>query len=109
MMRSCKSLKGGLQDIADDLGLERVGTQHQAGSDSLLTCLAFFKIRHMFFEEKIDDSKFQGMLFGLGPGSETTLSNKPVVSGPSNNPFITGAFSSVDQSSLFGTTPPMIQ
>jgi CCR4-NOT transcription complex subunit 7/8 len=108
LMKHCKSLKGGLQDIADDLGLERIGTQHQAGSDSLLTCQAFFKIRHMFFEERIDDSKYQGFLFGLGAGSDS--SGKPVSSGPSNNPFITGAFSSADTSvSLFGTTPPMVQ
>ena len=106
MMKHCKSLKGGLQDIADDLGLERIGTQHQAGSDSLLTCQAFFKIRHMFFEERIDDSKYQGFLFGLGG---TTDSSKPVSSGPSNNPFMTGAFSTDTSASLFGTTPPMVQ
>ena len=112
MMRSCKSLKGGLQDIADDLGIERIGTQHQAGSDSLLTCQSFFKIRHMFFEERIDDSKYRGLLFGLGAGAESSTSSKPILSGPTNNPFITGAFASLDQSSaasLFGTTPPMIQ
>lgn len=106
LMRSCKSLKGGLQDIADDLGLERVGIQHQAGSDSLLTCQAFFKIRHLFFEDQLDDSKYQGLLFGLGSGVD--VASKPVSSGPSNNPFITGAFASSEQS-LFGTTPPMMQ
>lgn len=106
LMRSCKSLKGGLQDLADDLGLERVGTQHQAGSDSLLTSQVFFKIRHMFFDERIDDSKFQGLLFGLGAGAE--VSGKPVVNGPSNNPFITGAFSSGTPESVYGTTPPMV-
>lgn len=108
MMRSCKSLKGGLQDIADDLGLERIGTQHQAGSDSLVTSQAFFKMRHMFFEERIDDSKYEGILFGLGTGAE--LSTKPVINGPINSPFLTGAFSSPsDQSSIFGTTPPIHQ
>jgi CCR4-NOT transcription complex subunit 7/8 len=107
MMKSCKSLKGGLQDIADDLGLDRIGTQHQAGSDSLLTLQAFFKIRHMFFEEKIDDGKYQGLLYGLGGGAEST--SKPVINGPSNNPFITGAFSSTDPTNIYSTTPPMVQ
>lgn len=108
MMRACKSLKGGLQDIADDLALDRIGTQHQAGSDSLLTSQAFFKIVHMFFNDRLDESKYQGLLFGLGAAVESHA--KPVSSGPSNNPFLTGAFASPDQAaSLFGTTPPMIQ
>lgn len=44
-MKSCKNLKGGLQEVADQLELERIGPQHQAGSDSLLTGAAFFKMR----------------------------------------------------------------
>ncbi|XP_035222004.1 CCR4-NOT transcription complex subunit 7-like isoform X2 [Stegodyphus dumicola] len=45
LMKSCKNLKGGLQEVADQLELERIGPQHQAGSDSLLTGIAFFKMR----------------------------------------------------------------
>ncbi|KAJ3290899.1 CCR4-NOT transcription complex subunit 7 [Borealophlyctis nickersoniae] len=65
LMKSCKNLKGGLQDVADDLQIPRVGPQHQAGSDSLLTCKVFFKMRQTFFEDRIDDSKYLGYLFGL--------------------------------------------
>ncbi|KAG1176230.1 hypothetical protein G6F70_003521 [Rhizopus microsporus] len=65
LMKSCKNLKGGLQDIADDLQVARIGPQHQAGSDSLLTCTTFFKMRQMFFEDKIDDQKYLGYLYGL--------------------------------------------
>ena len=32
------------QDAADSLEIERIGTQHQAGSDSLLTSATFFKV-----------------------------------------------------------------
>lgn len=66
LMKSCKNLKGGLQEIADQLDLTRIGPQHQAGSDSLLTGMAFFKIRDLYFEGIIDDSKYCGQLFGLG-------------------------------------------
>ncbi|XP_064079532.1 CCR4-NOT transcription complex subunit 7-like [Macrobrachium nipponense] len=91
LMKSCKNLKGGLQEVAEQLELERVGPQHQAGSDSLLTGAAFFKMKRstvlflqigssqfesffslsptlsiMFFEDKIDDAKYCGHLYGLG-------------------------------------------
>lgn len=58
LMRSCKSLKGGLQDVADDLNVSRIGQQHQAGSDSLLTASTFFKMRKQYFEGRIDDTKY---------------------------------------------------
>lgn len=67
LMKSCKNLKGGLQEVAEQLDLERIGPQHQAGSDSLLTGATFFKMREMFFEDNIDDAKYCGHLYGLGP------------------------------------------
>lgn len=66
LMRSCKSLKGGLQDVADDLRVARIGPQHQAGSDSLLTGHAFFRMREVFFDGIIDPERFNGVVFGLG-------------------------------------------
>lgn len=48
LMKSCKNLKGGLQEVADQLELRRVGPQHQAGSDSHLTGMAFFEMREVF-------------------------------------------------------------
>jgi CCR4-NOT transcription complex subunit 7/8 len=71
IMKSCKTLRGGLQDVADDLQvylidqIPRIGPQHQAGSDSLLTALTFFKMRKVFFEDQIDDDVYLGCLFGL--------------------------------------------
>lgn len=48
LMKLCKNLKGGLQEVADQLELRRVGPQHQAGSDSHLTGMAFFKIKEVW-------------------------------------------------------------
>lgn len=58
LMKSCKGLKGGLQDIADELQIPRIGPQHQAGSDSMLTGHIFFAIKRQFFNGKIDDEKY---------------------------------------------------
>lgn len=52
LMKSCKNLKGGLQEVADQLDLRRVGPQHQAGSDSHLTGMAFFEMREVFETEQ---------------------------------------------------------
>jgi len=46
---------GGLQRLADDLGCQRLGAEHQAGSDSLLTKDAFFAL----IKAKFQDSKQQ--------------------------------------------------
>lgn len=81
IMKSCSNLRGGLQEVADSLELERKGAQHQAGSDSLLTGGAFFKIKKAFFDGYIDKEKFNGHLFGLG--SET--SNGYSINNQNNN------------------------
>lgn len=66
LMKSCKNLKGGLQEVADSLKLERVGKQHQAGSDSYLTGAAFFRMKQVFFDDHINEETYCGNVFGLG-------------------------------------------
>ncbi|VDM12148.1 unnamed protein product [Wuchereria bancrofti] len=61
-------LRGGLQELADQLKVIRKGQQHQAGSDSLLTAQTFFKIKERFFEDTWDQvaPTVEGHLYGLG-------------------------------------------
>jgi len=59
------NLWGGLKDVAVSLGVERIGYQHQAGSDSLLTGEAFFRMKKQYFNDELDDTKYLGYLYGL--------------------------------------------
>jgi len=85
IMKSCKNLKGGLSELADDLNIKRIGPQHQAGSDSLLTCATFFKMIKLYFENQIDDSKYLGILYGFTSfNSDGTLHSSNSTNGMSN-------------------------
>ncbi|KAK3576430.1 hypothetical protein CHS0354_025191 [Potamilus streckersoni] len=102
LMKSCKNLKGGLQEVAEQLEIERIGPQHQAGSDSLLTGAAFFKMREMFFEDNIDDAKYCGHLYGLGTsyvqnGSGYDLNN--YVSNNSHTPVLLNSLNNEENAS----------
>lgn len=70
LMRFCDSLHGGLNRLAELLGVERIGISHQAGSDSLLTCCTFMKLIEVKF--KGSPEKHAGVLFGLGVGTHYT-------------------------------------
>lgn len=76
LMRSSDRLFGGLNKLAGQLGCERVGTMHQAGSDSLLTLDVFYRMRDEVFDGTIDESK-KATLFGLGAGAAKSLAYSP--------------------------------
>jgi len=63
LMKFCNSLHGGLNKLAELLDVERVGESHQAGSDSLVTSCAFWKLRNSFFAGSTE--KYAGVLYGL--------------------------------------------
>ncbi|CAF3062220.1 unnamed protein product [Rotaria sp. Silwood2] len=66
LMKSCKNLKGGLEEVAKQLEIERIGPQHQADSDNLMASLVFFKMKELLFEDSIDEGKYSGHSYGLG-------------------------------------------
>lgn len=74
---------GGLQKLADELNCPRIGPEHQAGSDSLLTMSTYFALSKLKFSKTItdsnnngggktqtksiiDDTKYKNELFGYG-------------------------------------------
>mmetsp|Transcript_13583 Transcript_13583/g.27806 ORF Transcript_13583/g.27806 Transcript_13583/m.27806 type:complete len:265 (-) Transcript_13583:4559-5353(-) len=58
------SLHGGLNRLAEELEIARVGQTHQAGSDSLLTSNLFFQLQKRVFRGKLDNS-LMGVLYGF--------------------------------------------
>ncbi|KAF8056234.1 CAF1-7 [Scenedesmus sp. PABB004] len=66
LMKFCDNLHGGLNKLAELLDVQRIGPQHQAGSDSLLTSLTFIKLAQKFFSGVEGASKHMGVLYGLG-------------------------------------------
>ncbi|KAF2070175.1 hypothetical protein CYY_008502 [Polysphondylium violaceum] len=86
LMKSCKSLgKGSLSGLAEDLNVLRIGPQHQAGSDSLLTLSTFFKLREEFFENDIDDFKYKGVLYGYNVTPTNQFFHYPITGGVQYN------------------------
>ena len=47
-------IHGGLQRVGEELKVARVGQQHQAGSDSLMTSAVFFKLRSTRLGGRVD-------------------------------------------------------
>lgn len=72
MKRDIEFLNGGLNKVSKELGIERIGTTHQAGSDSLVTCGVFFSMVQTlgkFWEQMgiVDPVSFyKKRLYGLG-------------------------------------------
>ena len=66
-------MSGGLQSLANELGVERIGPQHQAGSDALVTLLTFTELINKFLEGELRQPKFKNQLFGLTPQEDNNI------------------------------------
>mmetsp|Transcript_3330 Transcript_3330/g.10283 ORF Transcript_3330/g.10283 Transcript_3330/m.10283 type:complete len:339 (+) Transcript_3330:89-1105(+) len=70
LMTQVDGLHGGLQRIAEDLKIDRIGPMHQAGSDSMLTNSTFFRIVELAFASSggfpAVEEKYRGEIYGLG-------------------------------------------
>lgn len=56
--------------VASQLGVERIGPQHQAGSDSLLTSATFMKLLSTRVDGMAEARTFLGVLHQLGEDGE---------------------------------------
>ncbi|KAJ8080415.1 CCR4-NOT core DEDD RNase subunit [Marasmius tenuissimus] len=61
-----------LNDMAEELGIQRVGNAHQAGPDSLLISDTFFKLREIYSPEGFDHIQFNGKMYGFGQTATAT-------------------------------------
>jgi CCR4-NOT transcription complex subunit 7/8 len=69
LVRYNDSLRGSLAKLGQELNISRVGTQHQAGSDSLITAEIFFKLIRDYLSEEVWKND-KNILYGIGLGSE---------------------------------------
>lgn len=53
MKRELLFLQGGLSKVAKELSVNRVGTMHQAGSDSIVTSGVFFTLQNLLIAHNI--------------------------------------------------------
>ena len=83
--------RSGLQDLADELGCQREGRPHTAGSDAWLTGLVFWQMRSKIFDNNIPDD-LVGMIWGLsGVGPPASAATQAAAIAGHQTPNTNGA------------------
>eukprot|EP00889_Picochlorum_renovo_P001136 jgi/Picre1/28166/NNA_003572.t1 len=77
LMKFCNGMHGGLNKLAETLNVERIGPQHQAGSDSLVTCATFLKLADTSFNGLGSMDAHLGVLYGLGSDGHRIIQDIP--------------------------------
>ena len=69
LVRFNDEFRGSLSRLGQELNIARIGTKHQAGSDSLITCEIFFTLKNEYLNEDVTKTD-RNILFGIGQGLE---------------------------------------
>jgi CCR4-NOT transcription complex subunit 7/8 len=82
--------KSGLQDLADELGCQRIGTSHTAGSDAWLTGSVFWELRKKIFGGTVPE-ELNGQMWGLtGVGPPASASAQAAALAAQGAPNVSG-------------------
>lgn len=69
IMYCCDNFKGSLKALGQSLQVFRIGAEHQAGSDSLLTAATFFKLQETYLNSTaVLLEMYVNVMYGLGKG-----------------------------------------
>jgi len=69
LVRFNDEFRGSLSKLGQELNISRIGTTHQAGSDSLITSEIFFRLRKGYLTDE-NVRMDRNILFGIGLGCE---------------------------------------
>ena len=70
LVKGYQNMQGGLNRLAEQLKVQRLGMIHQAGSDSMLTLDVFFKLIQGGYISDIKLKELKNILHGIGEGRD---------------------------------------
>jgi CCR4-NOT transcription complex subunit 7/8 len=87
LVRYTENFRGSLSKLGQELNINRIGIQHQAGSDSIITSEIFFKLKSEYFSDDLIRAD-KNVLFGIGGDDfDSSFNSFPFLNG--NNSIYT--------------------